>query len=51
MPAVKGYTYKKKGKTISVEGYLRKIRKGRRGGVGVLLNNIPTSEPYPRRKK
>ena len=42
MPAVKGYTYKRNGKTISVEEYLRKPRKGRRGGVGVLLNTVVT---------
>ena len=48
MPAVKGYTYERGGKTISVKGYLRKVRIGRRGGVGVLLNNVVASSPYPR---
>jgi len=48
MPAVKGYTYKRKGKVITVGGYLRKVRKGRRGNVEVLLNDIQAPSAYPR---
>jgi len=48
MPSVKAYTYKRKGKVVNVKGHLRKVRKGRRGNVGVLLNDIQAPSAYPR---
>jgi len=48
MPSVKGYTSKRGKKNTRAKPHLRNRREEQRGGVGVLINNIPTASPYPR---